>query len=384
MIDEPDHPSDPKIPEAIVGFCSGSSPYLPNEATDEAFVEAMRAVTALHMARSPWYGRFARANGVDPDRIRSLSDALALPPVHANFFKAHEIRSIPRDQVKVHLTSSGTSGQKSQMFFDEFTITHARRMVDACMRERGVVSDAPANYLVNAYEPYEGFEVGTSNTNQYLMSLAPVADQFWSLRHVGGGRHEFDGFGAIRTLTEWASGDRPVRIIGFPAFLHFILERMRAIGQSNLRLPPGSWVIFGGGWKGHADRAIPKEALHAAIGEQLGIPSARVVETYGSVEHSIPYVDCPDHHLHQPTWSRVVVRDFRTLVPVPDGTPGFLSFVSPYITSAPAHSVVMGDIGIRHAPAPDDSRPTPWFEILGRAGLSKNKSCAAAAAELLK
>jgi hypothetical protein len=27
---------------------------------------------------------------------------------------------------------------------------------------------------------------------------------------------------------------------------------------------------------------------------------------------------------------------------------------------------------------------TPWFEILGRAGTSKNKSCAIAAAELLK
>ncbi|MFP4155027.1 MAG: hypothetical protein ACLFSG_04950 [Halothiobacillaceae bacterium] len=383
MIDEPDHPIDQTVPEAVTRFCAQAAPYLPNDETDADFVDAMRAITSLHMARSPWYGRFARARGVDPKRIRSMADVLALPPIHANFFKAHEIRSVPMDQVKVHLTSSGTSGQKSQMFFDAFSIDHARRMVDACMRARGVVSDRPARYLVNAYEPYEGFAVGTSNTNQYLMSLAPVAEQFWTLRYLGGG-HEFDGFGAIRTLVDWAEGDLPVRIIGFPAFLHFILDRMRALRQEDLRLPEGSWVIFGGGWKGHADEAISREQLHESIGRQLGIPSERIVETYGSVEHSIPYVDCAHHHLHQPTWSRVVVRDVRTLEPVPDGTPGFLSFISPYITSAPAHSVVMGDLGVRHPATADDSRPTPWFEVLGRAGVSGNKSCAAAAAELLK
>ena len=83
-------------------------------------------------------------------------------------------------------------------------------------------------------------------------------------------------------------------------------------------------------------------------------------------------------------WSRVLVRDARTLAPVPDGQPGFLSFLSPYITSVPAHSVVMGDLAVRHpAGSCGCGCPTPWFEVLGRAGTSSNKSCAAAAADLL-
>jgi hypothetical protein len=259
-------------------------------------------------------------------------------------------------------------------------------MVDRAMRARGLFSDEAVNYLVNAYEPFEGMKVGTSNTNQYLMRYAPAADQFWTLRHIGGARHEFDSFGAISRLEAWAKKGTPVRIIGFPAFLHFILDRMRLMKSNGLELPAGSRVILGGGWKGYADRAVSKEDLYGAVGRQLGIPSECIVETYGSVEHSVPYVDCESHHLHQPTWSRVVVRDLKTLKPAPDGTPGFLSFVSPYITSAPAHSVVMGDLAVRHA-AGDCSRgdhPTPWFEVLGRAGISQNKSCAAAAAEFLK
>ena len=199
------------------------------------------------------------------------------------------------------------------------------------------------------------------------------------------GQHEFDAFGTLAALREYSEDSgRPTRIIGFPAFLHFALQRMQRMEMEPLQLPEGSCVIFGGGWKGHADQAISKEQLHRDITHWLGIPADRIVETFGAVEHSIPYVGCTLHHLHAPLWSRVLVRDTRTLATVPDGQPGFLSFLSPYITSVPAHSVVMGDLAVRH---PGSScacgNPMPWFEVLGRAGTSSNKSCAAAAAELL-
>jgi hypothetical protein len=70
---------------------------------------------------------------------------------------------------------------------------------------------------------------------------------------------------------------------------------------------------------------------------------------------------------------------------LPYGEKGFLQFVSPYITSAPAHSVLMGDMAVMYpAEKCGCGITTPYFEILGRAGTSKNKSCAIAAAELLK
>lgn len=386
MLDEPSEHHPGTVPDAVREFCSLSPAYCADSLHNSLFVDAMRELTTWHMERSPWYARYLSCNGVKPENLRTLDDIIAMPAVHANFFKAHEIRSIPLSEVTAHLTSSGTSGQKSQMFFDAFTLGGARAMVDRIMQERGFPSGQAANYLLNAYEPYEGFKVGTSNTNQFLMSYAPVAQQFWALRHIGQGRHEFDAFGAINALQEWARGETPVRIVGFPAFLFFTLERMQDMGVAPLRLPPGSWVVFGGGWKGHADQAISRDALAARIEAQLGIARANVIETFGSVEHSIPYVGCVHQRLHQPTWSRVVVRDVRTLQPVPDGTPGFLSFLSPYITSAPAHSVVMGDLAIRHPAGSCDcpAHATPWFEILGRAGVSTNRSCAAAAAELLQ
>ena len=372
------------VPQSVQAFCARTTAYLPDGQTDAEFVHAMRDITRWHQQRSPWYRALLAQQGTDVQAINSIDDVLALPLVHANFFKQHEVLSVPESEIAAHLTSSGTTGQKSQMFFDAFTIGTARRMVDDVMQARGIVSDQAANYLVNAYEPYDGLKVGTSNTNQYLMRYAPPAKVFWSLRAIGQAKHEFDVFGAISALQAYAQDAQPTRIIGFPAFLHFTLQRMAALDMEPLRLPPGSVVIFGGGWKGHADQAISKEALHHSITHWLGIPTQNIVETFGSVEHSVPYVDCHQHHLHVPMWSRVVVRDVRSLQPVPDGQPGFLSFLSPYISSVPAHSVVMGDLAIRH---PEGScscgNPSPWFEVLGRAGTSSNKSCAAAAAQLL-
>jgi hypothetical protein len=62
-----------------------------------------------------------------------------------------------------------------------------------------------------------------------------------------------------------------------------------------------------------------------------------------------------------------------------------MNFITPYITSVPAISVMMGDLGVMHrANECGCGAKTPFFEVLGRAGVSQNKSCAVSASELLK
>jgi len=376
---------DPAALASVQALCELSEPYRADAASDQLFVAAMREIVAWHGARSPFYGRLLRERGFDPATLRTPADCARIPAVPASFFKRHEVLSVPREVITTHLTSSGTTGQKSQMFFDDWSFGCARRMVDFVYQHRGWVSAEPANYLLYAYEPTEGMKLGTTNTNRFLTRYAPARDLFFGLRHLGDGRHEFDGFGCLATLERYEREGLPVRIFGFPAFLYFTLLQQRRLGRAALRLPAGSLVMFGGGWKGHADQAIEKRDLYARIREQLGLADERIAESFGSVEHSVPYLECPRHELHVPVWSRVFVRDLRTLEPLPYGQAGFLSFVSPYITSVPAHAVVMGDLASLHpASACGCGTPTPFFRVLGRAGVSKNKSCAVAAAELLR
>ncbi|MCB0368958.1 MAG: hypothetical protein KDD45_05760, partial [Bdellovibrionales bacterium] len=121
------------------------------------------------------------------------------------------------------------------------------------------------------------------------------------------------------------------------------------------------------------------------VEQQLGIPNERLRDGFGSVEHCIPYVECKNHHFHAPVYSKILIRDLYSLKSLGYGQQGFLQFISPYITSVPANSVLMGDLAVLHPYQECGCGiKTDWFEILGRAGVSKNKSCAIAAAELLK
>ncbi|MEU1309288.1 acyl-protein synthase [Streptomyces cinnamoneus] len=368
---------DPALLPRLQELCDLTDPYACGPAEEELFAAAMAEIHAWHADRSPFFRDLYARTGQD-EKYRA-------PLVHANFFKRHEVLSIPRDDVHLHLTSSGTTGQKSQMFFDHWTIRSAQRMVARIFDRNGwITPDQPVNYLLSSYEPAPDLKLGTSFTDNYLCDFAPAREVAYALRHTGSG-HEFDPFGTIAALRRYAEDDVPVRILGFPAFLWFALERMRAMGMPPLTLPEGSLILFGGGWKGHSDRQIGKDELYGRITEQLGVPSERIRDTFGSVEHCIPYIECDHHRLHAPVWSRVFIRSTRTLEPLPYGETGYLHLVSPYITSVPAQSVVMGDLASLHPGEECGCElDTPWFTHRGRAGVSRNKSCAVAAAELMK
>ena len=86
-----------------------------------------------------------------------------------------------------------------------------------------------------------------------------------------------------------------------------------------------------------------------------------------------------------PVYDRILIRDPVTLEPLDYGKKGFVNFVSAMNTAVPVTSLMMGDFGIMHPPGSCKcGNRAPWLELVGRAGVSKNKSCAIAASELLR
>ena len=365
-------------------LCDISRPYELSARADKLFVTAMKEIVAWHRERNEFFAKLLEMRNFDAEQLDSLASCASIPFVLASFFKAHEQLSIPRDDIAVHLTSSGTTGQKSQIFFDEWTLSSAQRMIDFIFEENAWISKTPANYLLYTYETEADSKLGTAYTDNFLCKYAPVNRVYPALRRTGNGGHEFDIFGCIEKLQDFEREGLPVRIFGFPSFFYFTLERMSTLKMDPIKLHHDSLVFLGGGWKGNADKAIDKLDLYKQVNEQLGIPDLRIRDGFGSVEHCIPYIECDFHQFHVPVWSRVFIRDVKTLAPLPSGERGFLHFVSPYITSVPAASVLMGDLASLHE---GSSCPcnleTPYFVIHGRAGVSRNKSCAVAAAELL-
>ncbi|MBD2796390.1 acyl-protein synthase [Xenorhabdus sp. 18] len=368
----------------VKALCAIAHPYRACAEYDDLFNHAMRELTLYHCEQTPGYKRWLADQGLDKQALMTLDDWSKLPLLFANYFKRNLILS-ESAQNALELTSSGTTGQKSRMRYDAASITAAQHMVDCIFDYYGWnTPDQPCNYLLLSYEPAGAVTLGTAYTDQFLCKYAPVNQAYYALRHNGQG-NEFDPFGTITALQQFAQEGLPVRIFGFPAFLWFTLQRMEQMGLPALKLHPESLVFLGGGWKTHADKSIPKKALYQRLTEQLGIPDIRCRDGYGSVEHPVPYVECSHHHFHVPVYARAYVRHTANLTCQPYGEPGFLHFISPYITSCPAHSIVTSDLAVLHSGKSCGCElDTDWFELLGRAGTSKNRSCAIAASELIK
>ncbi|NRD75218.1 acyl-protein synthase [Shewanella sp. VB17] len=352
---------------------------------DDLFIEAMQQILQWHDKKNPFFKRLLESKQFHWSQLTSIQDLEKIPFILANFFKYHSEKSIAANEVFLHLTSSGTGGQKSQMFFDEWSIGSAQKMVDAIFEYYGwVTPDSKVRYLLYSYEPESASKLGTSYTDNFLCQYAPSDEVIYALRNTGND-HAFDVFNVIDFLQRAEKDQIPVRIFGFPAFFHFTIERMKKMNIAPLKLHPQSLVFLGGGWKGHADQAIDKFDFYRSVNEFLGIPDSRLRDGFGSVEHCVPYVECENHQFHIPIWSHVLIRDFKTLEVKDYGEKGYLQFISPYITSMPAVSVLMADMATKHRGKECNcGLNTPYFVLHGRAGTSQAKSCAIKAADILQ
>ena len=350
--------------------------------TDQLFLQATADCCAFHMARCPQYRAIAEHLGFSPDQLRTMDDLVRVPMLPTLFFKRHALFSIPERRRVLRSTSSGTTGQMSRIAWEWQDCLHALRMVLRVTRRHGLLSPLPTNYLVLGYQPRRENQTAISKTAFGFTFFAPGLRRAYALRWRDGG-YALDLPGLIEALMRYSRQPFPVRTMGFPAYTFFFLRELKRQGV-RVRLHPASRVCMGGGWKQFYAEKVDKSDLYALAEEVLGVPESRCHEFFGAVEHPILYADCRAHHFHIPVYARVLVRDVKTLAPLPEGEAGLLNLLTPLVRGVPLTSVMTDDLAILHpAGSCPCGCPSPWMEILGRAGVQGVKTCAAGAAELL-
>jgi hypothetical protein len=91
-----------------------------------------------------------------------------------------------------------------------------------------------------------------------------------------------------------------------------------------LRLPPGSWLLETGGFKGRS-REVPKAELYSGLSRHLGVPDAAIWNEYGMSElSSQAYAHGTAGRHVTPPWARVLVCDPATNREVPVGRRGLV------------------------------------------------------------
>jgi hypothetical protein len=174
----------------IQKLCDLKNPYQVTDESERLFVQGMKENITWHSENNKFFARLIESRNFNAEQLKSGEDCAAVPFVVANFFKAHEQLSVPKEKISVHLTSSGTTGQKSQIFFDDWSLGAPQRMIDFIFEENGWISKEPANYLLYSYETASDSKLGTAYTDNFLCKYAPIHSVFCALRLTGGGGHE--------------------------------------------------------------------------------------------------------------------------------------------------------------------------------------------------
>lgn len=348
--------------------------------TNDLFLEAMKESLAHHYEKNNFYRKVLDNYNFDYRTMSDIKDVYSIPPIPVNYFKYHEEKSISDDEIDVYATSSGTTGQKSQVFLDESSMKLGRKMIIKSMRYHGLFSIIPTNYLLLGYEPKEGNESGNTKVLTGMTFFAPPLNKTYAIKNVGG-EYQVDFVGVIKSLQRFNKMRLPVRILGFPSYLYMLLKHLEN-ENIKMNLNSKSVILTGGGWKQFNHMKIDKDELYSMVEERLGIQKCNIRDFFSAVEHSVAYPECKNNNMHIPIWSRVVMRDVETLQPLGYNEPGFINFISPLVSSMPISSILMSDLGVLY-----DGKTcgcgieTPCFKVLSRVG--KNKSCAVTASELM-
>ncbi len=353
------------------------------EKTEELFIDALKELVHYHRIHNQDYRRILKEAGFHESQLRTMKDLELLPPITTLYLKKHKMYSVPKNKLVAVSTSSGTRGSKSYVGYNAMGLWYSFLSACRIIKSHHLFSPIPTNYLILGYRFQLRNQMAVARTAFLATLLSPALNRTYALLPNDNGGYYEDIEGAIKKLHKYSKQPFPIRIIGFPSYMYFLLHKLKD-RKIRYKLPKNSKIILGGGWKQHSHEEVEKEVLYQLAYEVLGISEQNIHESFGAVEHPLLYFDCRNHHFHIPSYARVLVRDVRTLEPVPYGKPGILNFIAPIVDSMPIMSIMTDDIGILHKGSECGCGcQAPYFEVLGRAGMEDIKTCTAGASQIL-
>jgi len=364
--------------------CTGRDPLDWTPEKCALMVNACREMAFFHREHSPEIDWLYTKYRFDPGSLRNEEDIERIPTLGVTAMKYFLILSLPPEKAFLTLTSSGTKGQKTQVWFDRESLDRVQAQLRRLWEQEGLVSDEPANYLQLVYDPSEAQDLGIAFSVKNEQQFAPVARAYYAIRKDGKGEWEFRQKETIATLREFCREGRPVRITGITRFIFELLEALEKEPVPLPPLPPGSHLLTGGGFKAAEDRKITKEEFRALASRLLTLPEEHMRDGYGFAEHSAPYIECREHRFHIPVYNRIIPRDPLTMRALPPGEPGLLEFVTPFNAMMPTLALMSTDVGYVDRDECHCGWKSPTFTLLGRGGLVKHKGCAIHASEIVK
>lgn len=351
--------------------------------TDELFYNALRENVVHHYNHCEEYKVILDRYNFNPHNLNTYEDMVNLPFIPTLYFKRHKLISMPVKKMAVKATSSGTSsGFKSIVGMSYKDLYRGFKMIRRLFSYHKLWSLRRQNYFIFGYEPTKNTDVVIMKSAYASTYVAPARKRYYAIKW----NNEIDDYqvdleSMKQGLIKASKMRFPIRTLGFPAYTYFLLKEMKQEGIF-LKMPKGSKVTIGGGWKQFYAEKVNKPSFYKIVKEVLDIDEENIVEYFGAVEHPVVFPDCKYHHLHIPIYSRVIIRDPETFKPVKNGEIGLINLLSPLNYATPLSSVMTDDLGVLHEGCQCGCK-APYLEVIGRVGVTDIATCAQGADDML-
>jgi hypothetical protein len=303
----------------------------------------------VHAFQRKWNSPYANFCATQPEP-RNWRD---IPAVPQSVFKRYRLSAFPAELITKTFRTSGTTGEGYGEH--HFYTTHLYEEAVRLGWERLGLPILRQVILTPRAE-----EAPHSSLSHMMATLGTFGKQRYCIDSSGG-----IDFTAVE---EESAGGEPVAVLGTAlAFLHLCED------GPELRLPPGSFVMETGGYKG-SGRDVSKAELYALFDRRLGLGVTQVLNEYGMTELSSQFYSRGLGQPHfAPPWLRALVIDPETGEEVPLGATGVLRIFD-LANVGSVLALQTQDLAVRRKLG---------FELIGRSPAALPRGCSRAADEAL-
>ena len=347
--------------------------YSDDEEQQQLYLKALQEELIFHYEHNEMYRQFCDRKGFDPKaEIKSIED---IPPVAVSVFKdlGMGLQSVPKEDIKLRLQSSATSGTPSTIVVDKITSKRQAKAMVKVIQE--AIGKERKPFLVMDIDPRSEFRALLGARFAAITGYLNFASKAGYFLKAKEGVSYFD----VDAMQEYVAGidkDQPVVVFGFTYILYSnVLKAVKEKGIS-IPLPKDSKIIHIGGWKKLESEKISKELFNKQLADCFGIEPVDVIDIYGFTEQmGLNYPDCPCGCKHESSYVKVLVRDIVTNEVLPAGEEGKLEFITPVPHSYPGNAVLTDDLGMWFDEPCPYGRPGKRFKILGRLKKAEVRGC---------
>lgn len=360
--------------EYITAQLLSMPPYEKSAEADKLYMQALQEELQFHYDHNEAYRQFCNRKGFDPHM--PLTDMAQIPPVAVSVFKelGFSLASVPKEDIRLRLQSSATSGTPSTIVVDKETSRRQAKAMVKVMQE--VIGRERKPFLVMDIDPRSEFKALLGARFAAITGYLNFASKAAYFLKANENRVSYFDVEAMQEYLQTLPAEQPVVVFGFTYILYS--QVLKALQASNvkLHLPKGSKIIHIGGWKKLESEKVEKSLFNKQLSDVFGIEPTDVVDIYGFTEQmGLNYPDCPCGCKHTSNYVRVLVRDTQTREVLPAGKEGMLEFISPVPHSYPGNAVLTDDLGyILDEPCPC-GRGGTRFVVTGRLKKAEIRGC---------